>query len=322
MEINVIIIGSGPSGLSAGLYLARAALEPLLLEGTTDYGLYPGGQLEKCSEIENYLGIDSINGLDLTDRFREHAIKYGLKILPRTAISISPWLYSKEGKEKQGYKIVADDNSVYLCRSVVIATGANAKTLKIPGEERFYHYGISACATCDGSLPLFRNKLIAVVGGGDTAAEEALYLSKFASSILLIHRGERLRASKIMIKRLNENPKIQIRYNTVVTEALGSGKFLESIKVVSYLEEDKKEEEIKLSGLFYGIGHIPNTSFLTSLKGLELDDEHYIKVRNNIFTSLDGVFACGDVCDRVYRQAITSAGTGCMAALEVERYLT
>lgn len=340
---NIIIIGSGPAGMSAALYCARANLKPLLFEGTLDYGLYPGGQLTTTSTVENYLGLDDIGGYNLTEEFRKHAEKYGLRIIPQTVVKITSSL--EEGQEKRIFRIYskespADDSPLltYLSRSVIIATGANAKRLGMKGEEEFWHHGISSCATCDGSLPIFRKKPIVVVGGGNTAMEEAIYLSKFASHVYIIHRRDKFRAEKIMIDRVLANPKISIIYNSVVEEALQKeGVQKKEEKKLTHLRirnlQTGEETLLEANGLFYGIGHTPNTSFLRKKKKgeemgdneeieIEMDDEGYIVIHDNVFTSVDGIYACGDVSDKKYRQAITSAGTGCMAALESIQYLS
>lgn len=339
---NVIIIGSGPAGMSAALYCARANLKPLLFEGTLDYGLYPGGQLTTTSTVENYLGLDAIGGYNLTEEFRKHAEKYGLRIISQTVVKITSFL--EEGKEKKIFRVYskespADDSPLltYLTRSVIIATGANAKRLGMKGEEEFWHHGISSCATCDGSLPIFRKKPIVVVGGGNTAIEQSLYLSKFASHVYIVHRRDKFRAEKIMIDRVLSNHKISIIYNSVVEEALQKEEGKKKEKKLTHLRiknvQTGEETLLEANGLFYGIGHTPNTSFLKKRKGeemgdnkekeieIEMDEEGYIVVHDNVFTSVDGIYACGDVSDKKYRQAITSAGTGCMAALESIQYL-
>jgi thioredoxin reductase (NADPH) len=306
---DIIIIGSGPAAYSCGLYAARANRHPILFEGTVADGLLPGGQLTITNDVENYLGFESINGFDLTQKFKEHAIKFGLQVIEKTV---------KKVNFKQPPFTLFDGDKEYRAKSVVIATGATARKLGIPKEEKFWHHGISACAVCDGALPLFRKKPLVVIGGGDTAMEEASFLTKFGSKVYVIHRRDSFRASKIMIDRVLQNPKIQVIWDTIVVDAEGE-KSLEKL----HLKNLKTGETsvLEANGLFYAIGHVPNTAFLD--KQLTLDEDNYIiTVPGSTKTNIPGVFACGDVQDKKYRQAITSAGTGCMSSLDAEHWLS
>jgi thioredoxin reductase (NADPH) len=306
---DVIIIGSGPAGYCCGLYSARANRNVLLFEGSSDDGLYPGGQLTITSDIENYLGFpEGINGFELTEKFKNQAEKFGVKSLCETVMKVN--------LSVQPFEVYTRSN-VYYSHSLVIATGATAKRLGLEKEEFYWHKGISACATCDGALPMFRNKPIFVVGGGDTAMEEASFLSKYGSKIYLVHRREEFRASKIMLERVKNNPKIEILVNSVVFDLQGE-KILEKVGVRNVLNGE--ERWIEGNGLFYGIGHTPNTSFLDGQ--IDLDEDGYILTeKGSTKTNIDGVFACGDVQDKIYRQAITAAGSGCMSAIDVEHWL-
>lgn len=303
-EINihdVICIGSGPAGYTAAIYAARANLRPLLFEGNT-----PGGQLV-TTKIENFPGFaDGIDGFKLMQEMKKQCINYGCKVYPDDVTRVDLQEYP--------YKVYATDR-VFTTKSIIIATGATAKTLELPNGSKFWGNGISACAVCEASSPIFKNKPIAVVGGGDSACEEALYLSKFGSIIYLIVRSNKMRASKIMQDRVLGNSKIKMMYNTEIVDVKGD-KVLEGIKVVN--NQTKKVSEISSNGLFYAIGHSPNVKFLENQ--IELDENGYIKA-NNTFTNVKGVFAAGDVQDHIYRQAITAAGSGCMAALECEKFL-
>ncbi len=307
---NVVIIGSGPAGHTAAIYTGRAKLTPVMYEGMMAGGVAAGGQLTTTTEIENFPGFpDGILGPELMARMRQQSIHCGARIETVTVERVD--------LRSRPFKIFAGTENVEA-KTVIIATGATAKRLNIPGEDKLWQKGISACAVCDGGLPIFRNKILVVIGGGDTACEEALYLTKFAGRLVMLVRRDVLRASKAMQERVRSDKKIEIKWNTNPLEALGD-KFLTGIKI----RDNKTGEEsiVEANGLFYAIGHQPNTAFL---KGqLELDDVGYIKtVPGTTRTSVEGVFACGDVQDRVYRQAVTAAGSGCMAALDVERYLS
>ena len=309
MSENVVIIGSGPAGHTAATYAARAKLNPLMYEGLFAAGVVAGGQLTTTTEVENYPGYTSISGPSLMDKMREQSIHCGTRIKTETV--------DKVDLSSRPYKVFVGDQVVET-KSIIIATGATAKRMNLPGEERLWQRGISACAVCDGALPIFRNKVLVVVGGGDSAVEEATYLTKFAGKVIMLVRRDVLRASKVMQDRAKNNPKIEIRFNTAPIEVLGE-KFLTGVKVESTV--DRQQSVIEAGGLFYAIGHVPNTSFLEGQ--LELDDTGYIKTKpGTTYTSKEGVFAAGDVQDKIYRQAITSAGTGCMAALEAERFLS
>jgi thioredoxin reductase (NADPH) len=300
---NVIIIGSGPAGLTAALYTARANLHPLVIEG-----LEAGGQLMITTLVENWPGRrDGVMGPDLMAEMRAQAERFGAEIVQGNVTSVdlcgTPF-------------VVKTADAEYTTRSVIIATGASARLLGLPSERQLMGHGVSTCATCDGYF--FRGQEIAVVGGGDTAMEEANFLTKFASKVTLIHRRDTFRASKIMQDKVRANPKIELRMNSVVEEIKDTGKGEVTSAVVRDLTTGALTE-IPVAGVFVAIGHTPNTSLF---KGqLELTADGYIVTRDGTKTNVPGVFACGDVQDHVYRQAITAAGTGCMAALDAEHYL-
>ncbi|MFB3851662.1 MAG: thioredoxin-disulfide reductase [Acidobacteriota bacterium] len=305
---KVVVIGSGPAGLTACIYLSRAMLSPLCIEGFIAGGV-AGGQLMTTTEIENFPGFpEGITGPELMMKIKAQAEKYGTRFLSEDVVKVNL-------KEKP-FKIESSGR-VIEAESLIIATGATAKKLNLPSEAKLWNKGISACAVCDGGLPFFRNQVLAVVGGGDTAMEEALYLTHFASEVLLIHRRDAFRASKAMQQKVTTHPKIKILWDSVVEDALGEN-FLEGIKVKNL--KTGKLEEIKVRGLFYAIGHKPNVDFLDGQ--VEVDSEGYIITKpDSSQTSIEGVFACGDVKDKKFRQAITAAGSGCIAALECERFL-
>jgi thioredoxin reductase (NADPH) len=307
---NLVIIGSGPAAHTAAIYAARAKLNPLVYEGLFAGGVAAGGQLTTTTEVENYPGFpEGISGPDLMVKFREQAVKCGARVRTLTV--------EKVELKKLPFKIYADEETVEA-KAIIIATGATAKRLNIAGEDKLWQKGISACAVCDGALPIFRNKVLAVIGGGDTAAEEATFLTKFASKVVLLVRRRELRASKAMQERVLHNKKIEILWNTEALEA-GGEPALKTLRVVN--NQTKKESLLEVGGLFYAIGHQPNTTFLDGQ--IHLDDSGYIKVKpGTTQTNIPGVFACGDVQDKIYRQAITAAGSGCMAALDAERYLS
>ena len=310
---KVVVIGSGPAGLTAALYTARAQLEPLVYEGepssTSDQ---PGGQLMLTTEVENYPGfVDGIMGPELMSIMRAQAQRFDAELRTQkvSRIDVSPWPFQV---------FVGDPDAVeptVLADTLIIATGARSLMLGVPNEERLLGYGVSTCATCDGFF--FRGQHIAVVGGGDSAMEEALFLARFGSKVTVIHRRDELRASKIMQERARENPKIEFRWNSVVTDICGDTK-VSGLKLRDTVTGE--ESELDATGLFVAIGHEPNSSLL---KGqIELEDNGYVKTFDGTTrTSVDGVFAAGDVQDHYYRQAVTSAGSGCMAAIDAERWL-
>jgi len=306
---HVIIIGSGPAGHTAAIYAARANLAPLMFEGFMAGGVAAGGQLTTTTEVENFPGFPSgVSGPELMDRMREQSTHHGTRILTETVESVD--------LSSRPFRIKADSGE-FFARTLIIATGATAKRMSVPGEERLWNRGISACAVCDGALPLFRNQVLVVVGGGDTAVEEATHLTKFGSKVVLVHRRGELRASKAMQKRLFENPKVSVLWHHVLEEALGDDG-LQSVRVRHV--ETGATQTIECRGLFYAIGHVPNTAFLGGQ--LEVDETGYLITKpGTTQTSIPGVFAAGDVQDKRWRQAITAAGTGCMAALEAEAFL-
>ncbi|KXS19638.1 thioredoxin reductase [Gonapodya prolifera JEL478] len=312
---KLVIIGSGPAGHTAAIYSARAELKPLMFEGFLAGGVAAGGQLTTTTDVENFPGFPTgISGTEITQKFREQSIHHGTEIRTQTVskvdLSNRPFKVWPEGEEN-------DDSKAILADALIIATGATAKRLHIPGEEKLWQRGISACAVCDGAAPLFRRKPLAVVGGGDTAAEEALFLTKYADKVYLLVRRDKMRASKVMRSRVEKHPKIEILYNSLPVAASGE-KTLSAITVESTADGSKRE--LPVNGLFYAIGHQPNTQVFDGQ--IKLDETGYIVTKpGTTLTSVEGVFAAGDVQDFVYRQAITAAGTGCMAALEAERWL-
>jgi thioredoxin reductase (NADPH) len=310
---NVIIVGSGPSAYTAAIYTSRASLNPLIIEGEADAARsvdIPGGQLMITTEVENFPGFPKgVEGPELMHLMRQQAERFGTRIETGWIDSVDftkrPFTLKTSSKE-------------YQARAVIIATGAGAKFLGIPSEKLLMNRGVSACATCDGALPLFRNKKLIVVGGGDTALEEANFLTRFASKVAIVHRRDQLRCSKIMAEKGKNNPKIEFIWNSVVEEILDvkagrvSGVRLKNIVT-------NESSVVDAAGVFIAIGHSPNTAFV---KGhIALDEPGYVKVTKGTYTSVEGVFAAGDCVDHVYRQAITAAGQGCMAAIDVERWL-
>jgi thioredoxin reductase (NADPH) len=305
---ETVIVGTGCAGLTAALYTARAGMKPLVLEGHE-----PGGQLSITTMVENFPGWpDGIQGPELIENMKKQAARFGATydhaLVTRVEVDAHP------------IRLHTSTGEIHT-RTLIVASGASARWLGLPSEQALIGHGVSSCATCDGFF--FRDKEIAVVGGGDSAMEEAIFLSRFASKVTLLHRRESFRASKIMLERAMAHPKIEFRSNTVVEEVLG----VDEKEVSGLVLRDVRSGErsvLPVSALFLGIGHVPNTKMLHG--EIDLDDEGYIKTTNNVFTTrqgsiVPGVFACGDVQDRRYRQAITAAGSGCMAALEVEKYL-
>ena len=348
MPEKVVIIGSGPAGWSAAIYAARANLEPLLFEGTAKPEMIPLGQLAFTTEVENYAGFPAgnvrafvesavskdrhwnlppapaghekdgqphyaVQGVELMELMKQQALNFGTRVVGDDIVDVD--------LTARPYKVIPASGDPVETHTVIVATGARANYLGLESEEQYKNKGVSACAVCDGALPIFRSKKLAVIGGGDSAVEEASYLAnlKGADTIYLVHRRDQLRASKIMADRAASHPKIEILWNQTVQEVLGDGNTVTGLKLQSTV--DKSTSELGVGGMFVAIGHTPNTAFLSGK--LEMNEKGYIRwtkgFRTN--TSVEGVFAAGDVADDYYRQAITSAGTGCMAALDAERYL-
>lgn len=304
-----MIIGGGPAGLTAAIYCARANLHPIVACGGVKGSLVPGGQLMLTSEVENFPGFKSIEGPQLMSQMRDQAIRCGARL-------IDSWAHSIVFARDENHQIAIGDDTLET-RSVVLAMGASARWLNLEGEQKYMNNGVSACATCDGPLPMFRGKTVAVVGGGDSACEEALFLSKFAKNIVLIHRKGSLRASKVMADRVLAHPSIDILWNKEVVQYFGDSR-LEGVVLKDCL--DGSEVSLECKGLFMAIGHDPNTAFLKET-GIDLDSQGYLKVTENVFTNIKGVFAAGDCHDKTYRQAVSAAGFGCQAAMACERYL-
>ncbi len=348
MPEKVVIIGSGPAGWTAAIYAARANLQPLVFEGNPNWdenrlqGTMPLGQLALTTEVENYPGFPAgksreylstalpeerqpywvqkgkdqpshgVNGPELMELMRQQAVNFGTRIVSDDIVKVD--------FKRRPFVLTAREGQKVETLSVIVATGARANYLGLPSEDKYKNNGVSACAVCDGALPRFRNKPLVVVGGGDSAVEEGTYLSKFASTVYLVHRRDQLRASKIMQARALENPKITMKWNRALDEVLGNDKDgVTGVRLKSTV--DKQAETLDVRGVFLAIGHTPNTKFLDGQ--VKIDDKGYIlwtkPQRTN--TSVEGVFAAGDVADSYYRQAVTAAGTGCMAALDAERWL-
>jgi len=306
---NIVIIGSGPAGHTAAIYAGRAQLNPLMLEGLMAGGVAAGGQLTTTTEVENFPGFpEGVSGPELMVNMRTQATKCGARIETKTVDTVD--------LKATPFKISIGKETIEA-KTVIIATGATAKRLGITGEDKLWQKGISACAVCDGALPIFRDKVVGLIGGGDAACEEATYLTKYASKVLMFVRRDVLRASKAMQERVLNNPKIEMVWETHVVEAKGE-QFLTHLKTKGAKTGEEKEYEA--SGLFYAVGHKPNTDFLNGQ--LKLDEAGYIVTKpGTTQTNIPGVFACGDVQDKIYRQAITASGSGCMAALEADHYL-
>jgi thioredoxin reductase (NADPH) len=345
---RVVIIGSGPAGWSAAIYASRANLEPLLFEGTIQPEMIPLGQLAYTTEVENYAGFPAgdirafvesavakdrhynlppvpagherggrphyaVQGVELMELMKQQAINFGTRVVGEDIVD-----FDLTGRP---LKVMSSGGQTVETQTVIVATGARANYLGLDSEEAYKNMGVSACAVCDGALPRFRNKPVVVVGGGDSAVEEATYLTKFATRVYLIHRRDALRASKIMQERAFENDKIELVWNHEVDEVLGNDSDgVTAVRVKSRIDDTKRD--LEAGGMFLAIGHTPNTSFLQGK--LEMNDKGYVKWTEpfRTKTTVEGVFAAGDVADDYYRQAITSAGTGCMAALDAERYLS
>jgi thioredoxin reductase (NADPH) len=347
MAEKVVIIGSGPAGWSAAIYAARANLQPLLFEGTPQAEMIPLGQLAYTTEVENYAGFPAgdirafvesavdasrhynlppapkgheqhgrphyaVQGVELMELMKQQALNFGTRVVGDDIIDVD--------LSSRPLKVMPADGPAVETHTLIVATGARANYLGLPSEEKFKNRGVSACAVCDGALPRFRNQPLAVIGGGDSAIEEANYLTAFAEKVYLVHRRDELRASKIMQQRAFDNPKIELVWSHVVEEVLGNDKDgVTGLRLKS--TKDGTLRELQVVGMFASVGHTPNTAFLRGK--LEMNDKGYIRwtAPFRTYTSVEGVFAAGDVADDYYRQAITSAGTGCMAALDAERYL-
>ena len=301
---EVVIMGSGPAGFTAAIYAARADLKPLVFEGSE-----PGGQLMTTTDVENYPGFpNGVMGPEMMNMFREQANRFSADTRFGFVTDVDT--------TQRPFKLTIDDDYTVYAKALIVATGASAKWLNIESETRLRGYGVSACATCDGAF--FRNQHVVVVGGGDTAMEEASFLTKFASKVTLVHRRDEFRASKVMQTRVLENPKVEVAYNTIVEEIKGD-KVVQGI-MLRNVNNNTLTHLDDVTGVFMAIGHKPNTDLFKDV--LDMDETGYIKTKDrSTYTNVEGIFACGDAQDAVYRQAITAAGTGCMAALDAERWL-
>ncbi|KEF58186.1 thioredoxin reductase [Exophiala aquamarina CBS 119918] len=317
---KVAIIGSGPAAHTAAIYLSRAEMKPVMYEGMLAGGTAAGGQLTTTTDVENYPGFSKgIGGSELMDEMRAQSTRFGTEIITETITRID--LQSRPFRLWRDYDDAEGDEPAHTADAVIIATGANARRLNLPGEDKYWQNGVSACAVCDGAVPIFRNRPLAVIGGGDSAAEEAMFLTKYGSHVTVLVRKDKLRASKTMAKRLLANPKVTVKFNHVAVEIQGEDKvrgLMTHLKIKNVVTGE--EEVVDANGLFYAVGHDPATALV---KGqLDIDEEGYVITKpGTSYTSIPGVFAAGDVQDKRYRQAITSAGSGCIAALEAEKYL-
>ena len=332
------VIGSGPAAHTAAVYLSRAELKPVLYEGMLANGTAAGGQLTTTTDIENFPGFpDGIGGAELMEAMRKQSIRFGTEVITETISKLD--LSQKPFKLWTEYNDGPDNEPAHTADAVIIATGANARRLNLPGEEKFWQNGISACAVCDGAVPIFRNKPLFVIGGGDSAAEEAMFLAKYGSRVTVLVRRDKLRASKAMANRLLAHPKVTVRFNSVATEVLGDAKpmgLMTHLRVQDTVSG--QEEVVDANGLFYAVGHDPANALVKDQVNLD-EDGYIITQAGTSYTSREGVFACGDVQDKRYRQAITSAGmllcpipfyerytnkktgSGCIAALEAEKFI-
>jgi thioredoxin reductase (NADPH) len=310
---RVVIVGSGPAGWTAAIYAARAEMNPFVVEGGISRTMIPGGQLMFTTEVENYPGFrEGVDGQALMMEMKEQALGFGTRVLTEDVVEVDP--------NQHPFRLVTSEGTEILADTVILATGANANWLGLPNEERLAQSGggVSACAVCDGALPHFREQVLAVIGGGDTAMEDALYLTKFAKEVVVVVRRDELRASRIMAERAQESEKITFAWNTVVTDVYGDD-VITGLQLEDTTTGEKRDLDV--GGLFVAIGHSPNTGFLQGV--VDLKDNGYVRtpISWRTETSVPGIFAAGDVMDDYYRQAVTAAGTGCMAALEAERWL-
>lgn len=306
---NLVIIGSGPAGYTAAIYAARANLKPFMFEGFQAGGL-PGGQLMTTTEVENFPGFpEGIQGPELMDLMKAQALRWGAELVTEDVTSVD--------LRQRPFTIRSEEREI-KAHSIVIATGATAKRLDLPSEEQFWSRGISACAICDGATPIFRSAELAVIGGGDSAAEESVYLTKYGSHVHLLVRGEQMRASKAMQDRVLNNPKITVHFNAEAEDVFGEENHMKGVQIKN--TQTGETDELHVRGLFYAVGHTPNTDLFRGQ--LELDEVGYVVTQASVETSVEGVFAAGDVQDHEFRQAVTAAGTGCMAAMLAERWLS
>lgn len=313
MTETLVVVGSGPAGWTAAIYAARASMNPLVYEGAGSRTMVPGGQLMFTTDVENYPGFpDGVGGIEMMTDFKKQAERFGTRVASEDVVEVD--------FSRRPFLLRTSEGGEMRAKAVIVATGANARWLGVPGEERLARSGggVSACAVCDGALPYFRGKEIAVVGGGDSAMEDALYMTKFASQVLVVHRRDELRASRIMADRARAHPSIRFLWNTAVAEVLGDD-VISGLRLRDTITG--KESTSSVGGLFVAIGHTPNTEFLRGQ--IDLKENGYVRLPKpwRTETSVPGVFAAGDVMDDFYRQAVSAAGTGCMAALEAERFV-